>query len=245
MERVLSAALVLLYKRALLSASGAFDPADYTLGGPRDTNTANVERLPKVSVEHLAAIDRFSALLPRFMEERRRIQALRVRSDDQILPLLGRAFEPQFAGTEYATAARGLASALSLYDITAQGAPNRVLVAASAGEGKAAREVAARLKTHLPVALVLVSEDAPSTAKDEGGLATHYYRRSDPALHSLAEQADVILAYPGVARLPAIATCPAVVAAMDEHTGDAPVPHAAVLASSDLAALLAFCKLPR
>ena len=36
--------------------------------------------------------------LPRFMEERRRIQALRVRSDKEILPLLGRAFEPQFAG---------------------------------------------------------------------------------------------------------------------------------------------------
>src|SRR5438270_9598734 len=42
MERVLSAALILLYKRALLSAGGALDPLEYRLGGPVDTNTANV-----------------------------------------------------------------------------------------------------------------------------------------------------------------------------------------------------------
>jgi hypothetical protein len=134
MERLLSAGLLLLYKRALLSAGDAFDPTDYRLGGPPDTNKANVERVPRVSVAHLAAIDRFNALLPHFMEERARIQSRRVRTDAEILPLLGRTYEPQFAGAEYADASRALASGLRLYDITSTAAPNRVLILASPTE---------------------------------------------------------------------------------------------------------------
>ncbi|HYP39736.1 MAG TPA: glycosyltransferase family 2 protein, partial [Chloroflexia bacterium] len=75
MERILSAALLLQYKRAILSAGSAFQPHDYNLTAPKDTNTANIEHLPKVSVAHLAAINRFNGLLPHFMQERRRIQA--------------------------------------------------------------------------------------------------------------------------------------------------------------------------
>jgi hypothetical protein len=119
MERILSAALLLQYKRAILSAGSAFQPDDYLLTAPKDTNTANVERLPKVSVAHLAAINRFNRLLPHFMQERRRIQAFRKRPDAEILPLLGNPWQPQFAGDEYAQASRDLARALSLYDITA------------------------------------------------------------------------------------------------------------------------------
>jgi GT2 family glycosyltransferase len=117
MERILSAALLLQYKRAILSAGSAFQPGDYNLTAPKDTNTANVERLPKVSVAHLAAINRFNRLLPHFMQERRRIQAARKRPDAEILPLLGNPWQPQFAGDEYAQASRDLARALSLYDI--------------------------------------------------------------------------------------------------------------------------------
>src|SRR5205085_11744095 len=140
----------------------AFDPSEYQFGGRPDSNRANVEYLPKISVAHLAAIDRFNALLPRFMEERRRIQAQRVRSDAEILPLLGRAFEPQFAGTEYAAAARQLASAMGLYGITDGAAPNRVLVVASAGEEREARAVAAGLREQAAVALALVSAEGLS-----------------------------------------------------------------------------------
>jgi GT2 family glycosyltransferase len=117
MERILSAALLLQYKRAILSAGSAFQAEDYNLTAPKDTNTANVERLPKVSVAHLAAINRFNRLLPHFMQERRRIQAARKRPDAEILPLLGNPWQPQFAGDEYAQASRDLARALSLYDI--------------------------------------------------------------------------------------------------------------------------------
>ncbi|HYO49965.1 MAG TPA: hypothetical protein VEW94_08945, partial [Chloroflexia bacterium] len=110
-------ALLLQYKRALLSAGSTFQPDDYKLTAPKDTNTANVERLPKVSVAHLAAINRFNRLLPHFMQERRRIQAARKRPDAEILPLLGNPWQPQYAGDNYAQASRDLARALSLYDI--------------------------------------------------------------------------------------------------------------------------------
>jgi GT2 family glycosyltransferase len=117
MERILSAALLLQYKRTVLSAGSAFRAEDYNLTAPKDTNTANVERLPKVSVAHLAAINRFNRLIPHFMRERRRIQSARKRPDAEILPLLGNPWQPQFAGDEYAQASRDLAHALSLYDI--------------------------------------------------------------------------------------------------------------------------------
>src|SRR5436190_3006765 len=45
MEQILTAALILLYKRALLSAGDAFDRSEYLLTAPPDTNPDNIERL--------------------------------------------------------------------------------------------------------------------------------------------------------------------------------------------------------
>ncbi|MFL5731989.1 MAG: glycosyltransferase family 2 protein [Chloroflexia bacterium] len=244
MERILSAALLLLYKRALLSAGEAFDPAEYRLGGRPDTNTANVEALPRISVAHLAAIDRFNSLLPRFMEERRTIQARRVRSDAEIVPLLGRAFEPQFAGSEYARAAGQLASAMGLYGITAEAAPNRVLVLASMGEEEAAREVAARLKEHALVALALLSDGPAAEQRDEGGVAVHYLNRSDPALRGLVEQADGLVALPGVLGHPALAGTASPIAVVGEARGAGMTEHTLTFSAADEEGLLAFCREP-
>ena len=133
-------------------------PADYHLGGPRDTNTANVERLPKVSVAHIAAIDR-KRMLPQIMEKRRDIQARRVRSDAEILPLLGRPFEAQYAGAHYAEAVRDLAAALRLYDITAPVSPNRVLIIGSSAEMPGMLEVAAHIDADALIALAVLDED--------------------------------------------------------------------------------------
>ncbi|MEO6458368.1 MAG: glycosyltransferase family 2 protein, partial [Chloroflexia bacterium] len=116
MERILSSALMLLYKRALMSAGDTIQPEEYALTALRDTNTTNVERVPKVAVAHLAAINRFNANLPHFMAERKKIQDARHRSDAEILSMLGRLWEPQFAGTEYAQTARNLIQTLRLYD---------------------------------------------------------------------------------------------------------------------------------
>lgn len=197
MERLLSAALLLLYKRALLSAGDAFKPQDYELTAPPDNNPANIERLPRISVAHLAAVDRFNSLLHAFMQERKRIQALRVRSDGEILPLLGRLWEPQFAGTEYAEVARQLAGALDLYGITERSAPNRVLLLAEA-EDDAAPTLAARLATRFTVALAIVQEGntAHASALDNGYMR-HHLAADAPELRGLAQQADAVIAFPG------------------------------------------------
>lgn len=199
MERILSAALLLLYKRATLSAGEAFAPAEYKLTAPPDTNAANVERLPKVSVAHLAAIDRFNTLLPYFMKERRRIQERRVRADAEILPLLGRLWEPQFAGEEYASAARSLANALRLLDITGPAVPRRVLIIAPDSEQPGAMAFAKRLAEQASVALALLApENAQREYSSLDRIVVHRMAASDPALNGLKQQADEVYLYPQV-----------------------------------------------
>jgi hypothetical protein len=191
-ERILSAALMLLYKRALLAAGDAFDPADYELTAPRDQNPHNVERLPRISVAHLAAIDRFNSLLPRFMQERREIQARRVRSDREILPLLGRLWEAQFAGSEYAGAARQLAATLDLYGITEATAPNRVLIVATASD-PLALALTERLSPYFHVALAQIEPGASHTSHAEPAYVRHLLDPSSAELRGLYEQADAVL----------------------------------------------------
>src|SRR5439155_24538774 len=174
----------------------------------------------------------------RFMEERRRIQVRRVRSDAEILPLLGRAYEPQFAGTEYARAARDLAGALQLYGITSQGAPNKVLVLASAGEEQAALDLAARLQDHAPVAVpvalaVVLDEEPAAPFASENGFAAHRRGQADPALLGLIEQADAVLAFAGALHLPALANSLTPVAIVGEPPGASPLKQAAVIAPGD------------
>lgn len=196
MERLLSAALLLLYKRALLSAGDGFKHSEYRLTSGRDDNAANVEQLPRVSVAHLAAINRFNSNLQEFMRERRRIQALRVRSDSEILPLLGRLWEPQFAGTEYADAARQLAASLDLYGLTQASAPNRVLVLAGPEEQDGTR-LAATLAADFTVALVSVQPGVAHSSKMDGGFMSHRLAPDAPELQGLAGQADALIALSG------------------------------------------------
>ncbi|HST04286.1 MAG TPA: glycosyltransferase family 2 protein, partial [Chloroflexia bacterium] len=168
MERILSAALLLEYKRALLAAGDAIDPADYLLTSSPDTNASNIERLSKVSVAHLAGVARLNALIPHLIQERTRIQANRRRSDAEILPLLGRAHEPQFAGTVYADAARDLYATLDLYAITTQGSPERVLLVGDAGDLPDLQRLAGRLKDRMLVAVAIVSPGGASSTVQDG-----------------------------------------------------------------------------
>lgn len=245
MERILSAALLLLYKRALLAAGDAYRVEEYALTGPRDANAANVERLPKVSVAHLAAIDRFNSHLPHFMEERRRIQARRVRSDEEILPLLGRAYEPQFAGTEYARAARDLAYSLDLYGITGPASPNRVLVLASPAEEQEARRLARLLMGRASIALVIVGDEAKGEPREEDGLAVHSQAPTSTTLVGLMEQADAIVALPGPARIVALDGVSTPLAVVGSPEAESRLPHATLLPRGDDAPLLDFCRRPR
>lgn len=245
MERLLSAALLLLYKRALLSAGDAFKHSDYRLTSGRDDNAANVERLPRASVAHLAAINRFNSNLQGFMRERRRIQALRVRSDSEILPLLGRLWEPQFAGTEYAEAARRLAASLDLYGLTQRSAPNRVLVLAGPQEEDGAR-LATTLVADFTVALATVQPGVAHSSSLEEGFMRHHLAPDAPELQGLAGQADAIIALPGAvgAILPAGLNTPlAWVGVSEGVTTEAKV--ALSVASIDDPRLVEFCRAPR
>ena len=249
MERILSAALLLLYRRALLSAGDALQPGEYRLDAPPDTNVANIEQLPKVSVAHLAAIDRFNRLLPHFMAERRRIQAARARPDSDILPLLGRLWEPQFAGHEYARAARALADALDLYGITYPAAPNRVLIIAGHGDAdeRQARMLAARLLHDVQVAVALVGvTGGPPEHQLERGYMVHTLQADSPALHGLVRQADAILILPGARHLEALQRADMPIALISSGTAEPAGPYSAiVLNAQDEAAIRKFCLRPR
>jgi GT2 family glycosyltransferase len=243
MEKLLSAALLLQYKRALLSTGDAIPTEDYRLGGPRDTNTANVERLPKVSVAHIAAIDRLNSILPQLMEKRRDIQARRVRSDAEILPLLGRPFEAQYAGAHYAEVVRELAAALDLYDITAQASPNRVLIVGGNEEAPGIVELAARLKSQFLVATAIVDSEASGSAEVVGGYTTHRLRVEDDNLANLLAHADVVVVMPSRRQLAALRETTAPVAF---YGGPSDEFDAALLFySSDDPRLIALCREPR
>jgi hypothetical protein len=239
MERVLTAALLLEYRRALLAAGDSFEPADYSLSAPSDTNRANIERLPKVSVAHLAGVARLNSLLPHLMSERKRIQAHRKRSDAEIFPLLGRAFEPQFAGTKYAEAARALYAALDLYSLPAPSAPNRVLLVGGPGELATLEPLARRLKERLLVAIALVdSRQAQGNTSLADGYTLHTMSKSDKLLDELVSRADAIIAAPSVASLPQIEVATAPIATW----GQTAIPGQATgFASPDDPALLTFC----
>jgi hypothetical protein len=246
MERLLSGALLLLYKRALLAAGDAFDRKDYNLGGPKDNNPANVESLPRVSVAHLAAIDRFNSLLPRLMEERHRIQAARVRSDREILPLLGRLWEPQFAGSEYAETSRQIAAALNLYDLTAEALPNRVLVVAgpSGPSDTEAARVASALATDYLVAVATPEAGAAHTWSVADGYVHHILAPGAPELGALIRHADAVLAFQGALSRVQMEGMDTPVAMIVDAAAHETLLGAGHFQSSDLEALRRFCRRP-
>lgn len=243
MEKILTTALLLEYKRALLSTGDAINLADYHLGGPKDTNISNVERLPKVSVAHIAAIDRLNAILPDLMKARRDIQARRVRSDAEILPLLGKPFEPQYAGTAYAEASRALVSALQLYDITAPTTPNRVLIVGSPAELSQMQEIAASLNPNFPVALAVTSPDAHATAEQADDYTLHCISPNSNTLSTLAYHADVIIAMPSSAHLQPLRDATAPIALFGTTSPD--LRPALTFQSSIDPRLLQLCREPR
>ncbi len=241
MERILSAALMLEYKRALLSAGDSVDPADYRLTSPPDTNASNLDRLPKVSVAHLAGVARLNAMIPHFMQERRRIQSLRKRPDSQILPLLGRAYEPQFAGTPYADAARALYSTLDLYNITAQGAPNRVLLVGAPTDLPNLERIAQRLKDRLLIAIALVSPGLKELLSTEADYTLHKLPPTSSQLTSLLNRSDAVIAAPSALTLAPLLDITPLATWGDTRT----LPHAIHLESPDDPALVTFCLSPK
>jgi GT2 family glycosyltransferase len=241
MHKLLTAALLLEYKRALMSTGDAIKTEDYTMGGPKDTNVANVERLPKVSVAHIAAIDRLNAMLPNLMQERRDIQARRVRSDAQILPLLGRPLEPQYAGPAYAEIVQQLASALQLYEITSPALPNRILIVGQQPELPSMREIASYLSKDFLVAIAVTSSAnaAPVVVQ---GYVYHETMPDSAELARLVSLADALVVMPSSSALPVVQNATAPIALY----GHAEAGHRAALTfqSTNDPALHQFCRQP-
>lgn len=244
MERILSAAVLLLYKRAILAADGAFTSSDYQLTAPKDTSITNTEQLPKISVAHIAAINRLNAHLPHFMQERRRIQAARLRSDREILPLLGRAFEPQFAGSDYAEAARRLAASLNLYAITNEAAPNRLLILVSSDEEDEGKALAAKLQQYGRVALATVGGQHLATSETREGFIHHRLQADDPDLSGLIQQADALIALPGAATLRSLHESDTPTAIIGKPSAAQLPPRALLVSGTDDPALIDFCLRP-
>jgi GT2 family glycosyltransferase len=234
MERILSAALLLEYKRALMSAGDAIDPRDYELTAPKDTNRANVERLPKVSVAHLAAIDRLNAMLPHLMGERARIQALRQRSDAEILPLLGRLYTPQFAGQAYAESANSVAAAIGLFQMTDPVVRPRVLLLPALDSADDAAALARALSQHVSVAIAGLDGQPHSGA---GSYTTHNAQHDD-VLSQLLDGADTVLTFGPAAHLDALRKAAKPVAVLGEGADAGGLP---VLDPADVGAVLAWC----
>jgi GT2 family glycosyltransferase len=242
---VLTAALLLEYKRALMSAGDAVSPDAYKLTAPREDNPDNVERLPRVSVAHIAAIDRFNRLLPHFMAERRRIQASRARPDSEILPLMGHLWQPQFAGTPYADAARQLFSKLDLYSLVGQSAPMRVLVLAPDRD-----EAAARLAQQIAsagggplVALVYLSEAAVGDEQElSERYVVHRLGQESDTLQLLASHADALLFVGEAAQGPLPHNIEKPMLLLDAPSGVRDLPRAHRVPLNDIDRVLAFCR---
>ncbi|MEO6457731.1 MAG: hypothetical protein ABIO92_05600, partial [Chloroflexia bacterium] len=136
------------------------------------------------------------------------------RSDAEILSMLGRLWEPQFAGTEYAQTARNLIQTLRLYDITGTDPRNRVLVLASHDVEAEAAALAATLAQQAHVALVLLEEESSKASGIEYGFTSHALMPNDTALKSLVEQANIILCYQMTVQLDALHNATASIASV-------------------------------
>jgi GT2 family glycosyltransferase len=247
MERILSAGLLLEYKRALMSAGDAVLEEAYNFTAPREENPENMERLPRVSVAHIAAIDRLNRLLPHFMAERRRIQSKRAVPDSQIFPLMGRLWEPQFAGTPYADAARQLFSRLDLYALVGKASPLRVLLLAD-GASTQSTELARALshpKGELSLALVtLGSESNFPQLPNEVEYSRHSLSPGSEELARMVAHADSIVALGRAAELSGLRDASAPIALIDAPSAAAGLLRAVTFVADDIDGLRRFLSDP-
>jgi len=128
LDRILPAALLLEFKRALMSGGDAINRAEYRLDGPSKAEPSPTAHLPTMSAAHIQGMGKLADRWQHLKAERTRIQSRRRRPDSEILPLFRRPFAPQFAGRAYADAMRRLSAALDLYPIVAGASPSRILI---------------------------------------------------------------------------------------------------------------------
>jgi len=194
LHRILPAALLLAVKRTL--AHGNLERRSYEIdveGIPH-----RCERIPKIALSHLVALDEFADNMPRTMLKRVQVQKLRKRCDKEIFTLFRRPFESNYPGIAYMESQSSLSDALHIADIFSGTNPPHVLIISHDHVGKNMAGPAIRC-WEIANALGKTCDVTLATPGHHNTVLTHassakirgYQSRDDMA--DLAADADVIL----------------------------------------------------
>jgi GT2 family glycosyltransferase len=211
--RVLPFSLFMGVKRSLDQAG--LDRERYELGYPMqgDAQSGAIEpepRMTRVATSFLVAIDQIADDMPRLLEKRRRIQAARVRSDEEIFKRFPmRTDNWIFPWRRYHVVQDQLTKELNVPDVLQPRHGSRLLIITHetighrmAGPGIRAWEMACALAERFDVTLAAPGEPERS----HPGLRVGGYETDDsyyPSLDPYIANADVVLAMgPLFARLP-------------------------------------------
>lgn len=202
--RVLPLSLFMGVKRSLDQAR--LDRERYALGRPArgDPQAGSVEtetHMTRVATAFLVAIDQVADEMPHLLEKRRRIQAARVRSDEEIFARFPmRPDNPLFPWRQYHVVQDKLAETFGVPEALQPQHGSRLLIITHetigprmAGPGIRAWEMACALSERFDVTLAAPGEPA----RNHPGLRVVGYETKDPYYPSLAPyiaSADVVLA---------------------------------------------------
>lgn len=190
---VLPAALALTIRRA--TARGELDPAQLEIvNRPADpASEVDTVAIPRTTLAGVLAVDQFVELLPSLAKSRKAVQASRVRSDADLIPLMRKAMEPAFPLPRYLAAHDLLVDVFGIEDVF--DVRRRILVLTGdpiaeqmAGPGIRAWNIADVLSAEHDVRLVTTN---PVCSPPEGPFTVDRANRLQLGRH--ADWADVIV----------------------------------------------------
>jgi GT2 family glycosyltransferase len=189
----LPAALSLLARRAVAKSgldSTSFDLRKFTGAADEFDPTTPVS---KDTVAGLFALDQFVADLPKLMEERKRVQSERVKTDKEVFRLFGNAFHPLFEDPYYLL---GFEHVSGAFNVEAPMERKRILVITGdalgekmAGPGMRAWKIAEALSEHNDVRLLTWNV---ANRKSEDFLVERVPLQHERIMKSHEQWADVI-----------------------------------------------------
>lgn len=124
LARVLPAALALAVRRA--TARGDIDPTQLEITRRDGSGDAPDVTIPRTTLAGVLAIDQFVERLGELAQARAAEQAARVRTDEELVPLMRKALEPAYPLPRYLAAHNALVDAFGIAE--SFGRPRRVLV---------------------------------------------------------------------------------------------------------------------
>ena len=190
LARVLPAALALSVRRGV--ARGGDDPHALDLARGAGADPAERAEVSRETLAPAFAVDDFVDHLPGLLDDRRRLQAARRRSDAELLPLFRDALEPAFGDERFLAGYRAITAAFGIDELF--GTRRRILVATEepltprmAGPAIRAWSFAKALSAEHDVQLVTLRECAVAHPRFRCRSVT------DAQLRSLEEWCDVVV----------------------------------------------------